>query len=110
MPPFTLVPVTAAHREPVSRIFCSSYEDNAYFRLQYPNLSIPQLIPDFSLRFPAGKLARPNCWHHLLLDPELDNEPIAYARWELPETVFKKLHEELRRNGGKMGLDGETEE
>lgn len=110
MPPYTLAPVTAADREIVSTIFCSSYASNGWFRLQYRGLSIEEMIPGFSLRFPAGKLARPNCWHLLALDAAQNNKAIAYARWELPERVFKKLNAELKAQGVVMGLDGESEE
>lgn len=110
MPPYTLAPVTAADREIVSTIFCASYESNAYFRLQYPGMSVAEMIPGFSLRFPAGKLSRPNAWHHKLLDAAQDNKPVAFARWTLPEPVFKKLSAELKSQGGVMGVEGESEE
>lgn len=110
MPPYTLAPVTAADRETISTIFCASYATNPYFRLQYPALTTAELIPGFSLRFPAGKLSRPNTWHLKLLDAALDNKPVAFARWELPAWLFKKLSEELGRECGRMGIEGESQE
>jgi hypothetical protein len=80
MPPYTLAPVTADDRETSSIIFCSSYASNAYFRPQYPGLSVAEIIPGFTLRFPAGNLSKPNSWHYKLLDVAQDNEPIAFAR------------------------------
>jgi len=110
MPPYTLTPITATDRTTISTIFCTSYTTNPWFRLQYSNLPIPQIIPGFALRFPAGNLSKPNAWHLKLLDAGLDNKCIAFARWILPGRVFGRLSEELKREGGRMGLQGEKEE
>jgi hypothetical protein len=110
MYPYILAPVTAADREIISTIFCSSYASNPWFRLQYRGLSIAEMIPGFTLRFPAGNLSKANSWHYKLLDAAQDNKPIAFARWILPERVFKKMSLELKCQGGVMGVEGESEE
>ncbi|KAE9366647.1 hypothetical protein N431DRAFT_384533 [Stipitochalara longipes BDJ] len=110
MAPYTLAPITATNREIISTIFCTSYASNPYFRLQYSNLPINDIIPGFALRFPAGNLSKANAWHLKLLGFSRGNEAIAFAHWILPTRVFERLSEELKKEGGAMGLQGESEE
>jgi hypothetical protein len=68
------------------------------------------MIPGFTLRFPAGNLSKANSWYYKLPDAAPDNKPIAFARWILPERVFKKLSLELKCQGGVVGVEGESED